>query len=169
MPKFSGQWDGDLPVGRSDVSLFTFKSNVGGIIFSRSVLISKDFDKPEEVDREPDPKKKDVPWPVKKGGWVLQLYKYSLTIALLFLFFLSFAAHFYGSLKDENERLSLQHKPLQTAAAYMSYSRFWFESFQNWQSEFLSVLAIVLLSIWLRQKGSPQSKPLDAPVAQTGA
>ncbi|MFC4687883.1 DUF6766 family protein [Epilithonimonas pallida] len=40
-------------------------------------------------------------------------------------------------------------------------SRFWFESFQNWQSEFLAVASIVLLSIWLREKGSPESKPVD--------
>ncbi|HEX6191885.1 MAG TPA: DUF6766 family protein, partial [Chitinophagaceae bacterium] len=48
-------------------------------------------------------------------------------------------------------------------------SRFWFESFQNWQSEFLSVFALVVLSIFLRQKGSPQSKPVDAPHHETGA
>lgn len=44
---------------------------------------------------------------------------------------------------------------------------FWFESFQNWQSEFLAVLVLVLLTIWLRQQDSPQSKPLDAPHSQT--
>ena len=46
--------------------------------------------------------------------------------------------------------------------------RFWFESFQNWQSEFLSVFTIVFLSIFLREKGSPQSKPVDAPNSGTG-
>jgi hypothetical protein len=51
---------------------------------------------------------------------------------------------------------------------YMGESRFWFESFQNWQSEFLSVFAIVVLSIFLRQQGSPQSKPVDAPHGETG-
>ncbi len=44
---------------------------------------------------------------------------------------------------------------------YLFESRFWFESFQNWQSEFLAVASIVLLSIWLREKGSPESKPVD--------
>lgn len=51
---------------------------------------------------------------------------------------------------------------------FLINSRFWFESFQNWQSEFLSVFAIVVLSIYLRQKGSPQSKPVDAPHSETG-
>ncbi|MCM5639571.1 DUF6766 family protein, partial [Xanthomonas hortorum] len=45
---------------------------------------------------------------------------------------------------------------------------FWFESMQNWQSEFLAVFALVVLTIWLRQKDSPQSKPVAAPHSQTG-
>lgn len=129
---------------------------------------SKDFGKEEEVDREPSARRKNVPLPVKIGGWVLSAYKHSLTIAMTLLFLLSFAAHFYGSLKDENEQLALKHQPLETASQYITDTRFWFESFQNWQSEFLSVLAIVLLSIFLRQQGSPQSKPVDAPHSQTG-
>jgi hypothetical protein len=54
-------------------------------------------------------------------------------------------------------------------AEYLTTSRFWFESFQNWQSEFLAVGCIVLLSVWLREKGSPESKPVTAPHRQTGA
>lgn len=129
---------------------------------------SKDFDKEEEVDREPSPTKKDAPWPVKKGGWILSIYKYSLTIAFTLLFLVSFVIHFYGSLKDENAKLALKSLPPESAMEYLTSARFWFESFQNWQSEFLSVLAIVILSIFLRQKGSPQSKPVDAPYYETG-
>ena len=129
---------------------------------------SKDFDTEEEVDREPSAKRKDAPWPVKKGGWILRLYKHSLTIALLMLFFVSFCMHFYGSLKDENEQLALKGLPPERAPVYLGDSRFWFESFQNWQSEFLSVFAIVMLSIYLRQIGSSQSKPVDAPNMETG-
>lgn len=129
---------------------------------------SKDFDKEEEVDREPDPNRKGAPWPVKKGGIILFLYKNSLTLVLLLLFILSFLVHFYGSLKDENEVLALKGEPLENAADYLTDTRFWFESFQNWQSEFLSVFAIIILSIYLRQKGSPQSKPVDAPHLETG-
>jgi hypothetical protein len=129
---------------------------------------SKDFDKEEEVDREPSPAAQDAPWPVRKGGWILAVYKYSLTLILLLLFLLSFSVHFYGSLKDENEQLSLKGLPLETAGKYIGDSRFWFESFQNWQSEFLSVFAIVMLSIYFRQIGSSQSKPVDAPNMETG-
>jgi len=130
---------------------------------------SKDLDEEEEVDRIPSPIRTGAPWPVRKGGWILSLYKHSLSIALLFLFLISFLAHFYGSLKNENEHLSLQGLPLQSASDYIGDSRFWFESFQNWQSEFLSVFAIVILSVYLRQIGSSQSKPVDAPHMQTGA
>lgn len=129
---------------------------------------SKSFDKDEEVDREPDPDRKGAPWPVRKGGFALKIYKHSLTIALFLLFALSFAAHFYGSLKDQNVQNELKGKALETPSGYIADSRFWYESFQNWQSEFLSVFAIIVLSIYLRQQGSSQSKPVDAPHDQTG-
>ena len=129
---------------------------------------SKDFDKEEEVDKEPSPDKKDAPWPVKKGGWVLAVFKHSLSIILLLLFVLSFIVHFYGSLKDENQQLSFKGQPLESASEYISDSRFWFESFQNWQSEFFSVFAIIMLSIYFRQIGSSQSKPVDSSNMETG-
>ena len=56
-----------------------------------------------------------------------------------------------------------------TALQYLHGAKFWFESFQNWQSEFLAILAMVVLSIFLRQRGSPESKPVDAPHSQTGS
>jgi hypothetical protein len=128
---------------------------------------SKKMDAEEEVDREPSPGR-DAPWPVRAGGWILAVYKHSLTIVLLLLFLLSFMMHLYGSLKDENEQLATKGYPPETFSKYIADGRFWFESFQNWQSEFLSVFAIVVLSIFLRQKGSPQSKPVDASNDETG-
>ena len=128
---------------------------------------SKSLEDDEPVDREPSAKTEDAPWPVKKGGFTLTVYKHSLSIALIILFLLSFALHFYGSLKDENHELLLKNKPVETASEYLASARFWFESFQNWQSEFLSVFAIVVLSIYLREKGSAQSKPVDAPHYET--
>ena len=129
---------------------------------------SKGFEGPEEVDRKPSARRKDVPWPVKKGGWVLALYKHSLTISLFLLFTLSFVLHVHGSLMDENLQNRLEGEPAEALGEYLCSSRLWFESFQNWQSEFLSVFAIVGLSIYLRQIGSPQSKPVDAPHNETG-
>lgn len=129
---------------------------------------SKKLDGEEEVDHIPSAKKKGAPWAVKKGGLVLKIYQHSLSLALGLLFLVSFFFHFYGSLKEENEHLSWKGLPLKSVSEYVMGSRFWFESFQNWQSEFLSVFAIVILSIHLRQKGSPQSKPVDAPHSATG-
>jgi len=129
---------------------------------------SKSFEKDEPVDREPDPNRKGAPWPVRKGGFILKIYKHSLTIALFLLFIASFILHFYGSLKDQNLQNALRGEPLESVYNYFVDSRFWFESFQNWQSEFLSVFAIIVLSIYLRQKGSSQSKPVDAPNMETG-
>jgi len=137
-------------------------------LFQKGSSESKKFDGTDEVDREPSARKKNVPWPVKKGGIILSLYKNSLTISLLLLWLLSFTLHFYGSLKDENDQNLFKGLPATSATEYLTSSRFWFESFQNWQSEFLSVFALVVLSIYLRQKGSPQSKPVDAPYAETG-
>ncbi|MBF4494146.1 hypothetical protein IR010_16480 [Flavobacterium sp. MR2016-29] len=129
---------------------------------------SKGLDGKEEVDREPSAERKGAPWPVKKGGLWLKLYQNSLTLSLFVLFFASFALHFYGSLKDENQMNVLKGSPELSFTEYLCDSRLWFESFQNWQSEFLSVFAIIILSVFLRQKGSSQSKPVDAPDSETG-
>jgi hypothetical protein len=137
-------------------------------LYQKGSAESKDPDKEEEVDKEPNPRKKDAPGPVKRGGLALAIYKHSLCYALTFLFLISFTAHWYGSLKDYNEEQTLKNKPVESAVSYLSNSRFWFESFQNWESEFLSIFAIVVLSIFLREQGSPQSKPVDAAHDETG-
>ncbi|MEO8474222.1 MAG: DUF6766 family protein [Chryseolinea sp.] len=129
---------------------------------------SKDIFEKEDVDREPDPKKPDAPWPVRKGGFVLNVYKNSLSLALGILFLMSYTLHAFGSLSNYNEEQSLKFKPSVTMSQFMGESRFWFESFQNWQSEFVAVISIVVLSIFLRQKGSPESKPVDASDKETG-
>ncbi|MDF2455028.1 MAG: hypothetical protein K0R51_1021 [Cytophagaceae bacterium] len=110
----------------------------------------------------------DSPWPVKKGGIWLALYKHSLSISLLLLYILSFILHWYGSWLNYNLEQKLNQKSLETFLQYGSSSRLWFESFQNWQSEFLSVFAIVFLSIYLRQMGSSQSKKVNAAHSETG-
>ncbi|MFC4163406.1 DUF6766 family protein [Epilithonimonas zeae] len=121
---------------------------------------SKSLEDEEDVDKDSVPHPK-APWPVKKGGIWLRIYQHSLSIAFAVLFLLSFGLHFFGSLKDHNSEQKINGQPLVNAGEYLTGSRFWFESFQNWQSEFLAVASLVLLSIWLREKGSPESKPVD--------
>jgi len=129
---------------------------------------SKSLTEEEEVDREPKPHP-DAPWPVKKGGLILTLYSYSLSIVFFLLFLISWYLHFYGSWQENNVEQLLKGKPAESMGQYLGEPRFWYETFQNWQSEFLSVLAIVVLTIFLRQKGSPESKPVDAPDMETGS
>jgi len=128
---------------------------------------SKKIDEKEEVDREPVPAK-NAPWCVRQGGWILKIYANSLSIAFAILFLVSWCLHFYGSWQDHNANQVLKGESADSMLNYLSQANFWFETFQNWQSEFLSVAAIVILTIFLRQKGSPESKPVDAPHLETG-
>jgi hypothetical protein len=136
-------------------------------LYQKGSAESKDPDKIEATDKAPE-LKEDAPWPVKKGGFVLSFYRNSLSISFFLLFLISFALHFYGSLKNYNDNQILMGLPVTKAADYITNNQFWFESFENWQSEFLSVFCMVVLSIFLRQKGSPQSKAVDAPNSKTG-
>lgn len=128
---------------------------------------SKKLDETEEVDREPKPHK-DAPWAVKKGGWILKIYSNSLSICFFILFIVSWGMHLYGSWMDHNAEQALKQLPRESISHYLTQPDFWFETFQNWQSEFLSVASIVFLTIYLRQKSSPESKPVDAPHMETG-
>jgi|KBSSwiStaDraftv2_1062776.scaffolds.fasta_scaffold211652_2 hypothetical protein len=123
-----------------------------------------------EVDEDPrSADKTRSPWPVRRGGWALRIYENSLSLALLALFAFSFVMHAVGGARAQRaEALLHGDKPVSSVAAYVTTSRFWFESFQNWQSEFLSVAVLVVLSIYLRQRGSPQSKRVAAPHLETG-
>jgi hypothetical protein len=129
---------------------------------------SSESKKPDELPENDEIPRSDSPWPVKRGGLALIFYKHSLSIALLMLFVVSFLLHWYGSWLDFNEQQVLQSKPEEKFMDYLANKKFWFESFQNWQSEFLSVFAIIFLSIYLRQTGSPQSKPVNASHDKTG-
>ncbi|MFL6587481.1 MAG: DUF6766 family protein [Luteimonas sp.] len=108
------------------------------------------------------------PRSARGAGLVGWLYAHSLSIAFFALFLASFGLHLAGSWRDALEQRAEQGLPPITWSEHLMGSTFWFESFQNWQSEFLAVLAIVVLSIFLRQDGSPESKPVRAPHAQTG-
>jgi len=123
---------------------------------------SKPMEGEEEVDREPDPNKPDAPAAVRAGGVVLWLYSNSLLIAFLLLFAVSLFLHAVGGAKEYSAEQLSHGQPGVTLGKYLLTSKFWFESMQNWQSEFLSIAAMVYLSVYLRQKGSPESKPVDA-------
>jgi hypothetical protein len=132
---------------------------------------SKDPDEHPPVDD--DPREADlrepVPWPVRRGRVWLVLYENSLLIAFIVLFLLSILGHALAGTAEFNSELEQHGQATVSVWGYVSSSQFWYESFQNWQSEFLAVFAIVTLSIWLRQRGSPESKPVAASHASTGS
>jgi hypothetical protein len=132
---------------------------------------SKPLEGKEEVDDPPERHRNDprAPGPVRRGGLALAVYRNSLSLALLVLFGASFLAHAAGGARAFNEDQAAHGQAARVGAVgYMATSRFWFESLQNWQSEFFSVMMLVLLSIRLRQHGSPESKPVHAPHDRTG-
>jgi hypothetical protein len=110
----------------------------------------------------------DVPWPVKRGGWILRVYEHSLGLTLFGLFFLSWTGHVLGGWSEYRADEQLHGQAAAGLFDYIMSSRFWFESYQNWQSEFLSVGLVVWLAVYLRQRGSPESKPVHAPHDETG-
>ena len=131
---------------------------------------SKDPEKDsQDVDRDPEraDKRGNVPWPVRRGGLWLRLYENSLFLLFLFLFLLSLLLHAVSGSREFSTEQEAHGEPRVSAVEYVQTSRFWFESFQNWQSEFLAVGSIVLFSVWFRQRGSPESKPVDAAHSET--
>ncbi len=105
----------------------------------------------------------------KKSPYVRKLYENSLGMALGFLFVICFILHACGGWREQNFKVSIGAAPGPTVslAEFIGSSDFWFQSFQNWQSEFFSMGVMILLSIYLRQKGSAQSKQVDAPHTYT--
>lgn len=141
------------------------------MLFQRGSAESRDpdGDSPQDADSSRYRHDSNAPWPVRAGGWVSTIYSYSLGLVLAALFVLSFLLHWLHSTNAANE-IALQHgQAPHTAWEYLASAQLWFESFQNWQSEFLSTATLVVLSIVLRHRGSPESKPVAAPHSQTGA
>jgi hypothetical protein len=111
----------------------------------------------------------DAPWPVRHGGLALRIYENSLSIALLGLFLLAFLGHLVTGSRAFSAEQVAHGEAHVSAFGYLFRAQFWFESLQNWQSEFLAVGALVVLSVFLRQRGSPESKPVHAPHHETGS
>jgi hypothetical protein len=123
---------------------------------------------PVDVDPRDFATEPDAPWPVRRGGWVLRVYEHSLGLAFVLLFLTSWVGHALGGFADYTATEIAHGQPRPRFADYILSARFWFESFQNWQSEFLAIASMVWLAVYLRQRWSPESKPVHAPHAETG-
>ncbi len=121
-------------------------------LFQKGSAESKDPDQPEATRRHP------------ASFW----YRHSLSLAFLLLFLASFIIHIESGWRLANEERRGDGPPSLSTTEWLADPEFWFQSLQNWQSEFLAVLSIVVLSIFLREDGSPESKTIDAPHSKTG-
>jgi uncharacterized membrane protein YbaN (DUF454 family) len=139
--------------------LLTVRLRQRGSAESRPLSAAKED---ERIDSGPKPRA------ARAGGFARAVYARSLSIAMFSLFAISFLGHAVGSWRHEVAERAAAKLPTTSFIDHFTGSQFWFESMQNWQSEFLAVLSLVVLSIFLRQKDSPQSKPVDAPNSQTG-
>jgi succinate dehydrogenase hydrophobic anchor subunit len=139
-------------------------------LFKRGSAESKKFGGPTDVDRDPRHAqlKRDAPWPVRRGGWVLRVYENSLSLAFVLLFAGAFLLHAWGGMRAYNDDQIEHGEAAVSLWQFLGTPTFWFQSLQNWQSEFLGLSSMIVLSIFLRQRGSPESKPVDAPHSETG-
>lgn len=130
---------------------------------------SKPLDQKDRPDDYPENAQPESPSPARRRGFGQAVYRNSLSIAFLGVFALTFVLHLLTGTAEFNEQQALQDQaPPITAWQFLGTPDFWFQSMQNWQSEFLAVGSLVVLSIFLRQHGSPQSKPVTAPHGHTG-
>jgi hypothetical protein len=104
----------------------------------------------------------------RTGGLRTSLYSWSLTLVMALIFFTSWFAQSFAGWGAFNEtRLQRLQDPI-SWAGYVVNADFWSRTLQNWQSEFLAVGSMAVLSIYLRQRGSPESKPVGAAHSSTG-
>jgi hypothetical protein len=140
-------------------------------LFQRGSSESKplDRDAPQDADPRSADLRKPVPWPVRRGGVVLTLYENSLAALFFVLFAASIALHAVGGARAFSADQQSHGQPAVSLWGFVHTSQFRFQSFQNWQSEFLAVAVIVGGSVYLRQRGSAESKPVAEPHQTTGA
>lgn len=136
---------------------------------------SPESKKPEETGRESDEDQhvlehstEDSPRWARVPGWRLSLYSRSLSLAMGTIFVLSWLAQsIAGTAAYDEEQLRNLQDPI-SWGQYVTQPEFWGRTLQNWQSEFLAVASMVILSVYLRERGSPESKPVGTSHAATG-
>jgi hypothetical protein len=142
-------------------------------IFATIYLIqtgSNESKKPEDIGRESDEQqqlgshaKSTSPRWAKRDGLRMTIYSNSLLLVMTTIWVASWLAQsITGRINYNADQLDHQSAPI-SWLSYITTSDFWNRTLQNWQSEFLAVGSMVILSVYLRQRGSPESKPVGAP------
>ena len=138
---------------------------------------STESKKPEEAGPESDADARvgehapaDAPAWAKLRGWRLRVYENSLGLAMLGIFLGAWFAQSLANREQFNDEQAAHGEAAVSWFAYIREADFWNRTLQNWQSEFLAVATMAAFSIYLRQRGSPESKPVGAsPHAETGS
>ena len=125
----------------------------------------KESDEDQKVGKHTEPSSPE--W-AKAGGWRTALFSRSLGLLMGGLFLLTWAASSVAGWAAYNsEQLGEREDPV-SWLGYLAGADFWNRSFQNWQSEMLAVGSMAVFSVYLRQRGSPESKPVGVAHAETG-
>jgi hypothetical protein len=112
--------------------------------------------------------RRDSPRWAKVGGLRTAIYSNSLVLVMGLLFVASWLGHSFTGWSEFNQEQREHGDAAVSWTGYLGKPNFWEQSFQNWQSEFLAIGAMVVFSIYLRQRGSGESKPLGTPHTVTG-
>jgi hypothetical protein len=130
----------------------------------------------EDVGRQTDEEQRvgphastNAPRWAKVKDWRLTLYSNSFFIVMGLIFLASWLAQSFTSWTAFNDDQQTHHEETVSWLSYLGSANFWNRSLQNWQSEFLAVGTMVVFTIYLRQRGSPESKPVGAPHDETGS
>jgi hypothetical protein len=105
----------------------------------------------------------------KVKDWRLTLYSNSFLVVMGFIFLATWIAQSFAAWTVYNDEQRTHDETTVSWGEYMGSADFWERSLQNWQSEFLAVGTMVVFTIYLRQRGSPESKPVGAPHEETGS
>lgn len=111
----------------------------------------------------------DSPAMVRAGGWRTSVYSHSLVIVMGTIFVLSWGAQAVaGRVAYNQERLRDLLDPV-SFGDYLTHPDFWSRTLQNWQSELLAIGSMAVFAIYLRERGSPESKQVGLSHEATGS
>jgi len=136
---------------------------------------SNESKRPEDAGRETDERQRvgrhaderSPSW-AKAAGVKRRLYENSLLITMSAIFFATWLGQSLNNWRVFNDEQREHSEAAVSWGSYLLTSDFWEKTLQNWQSEFLAVGVMVVFTIYLRQRGSPESKPVGAPYDETG-
>jgi quinol-cytochrome oxidoreductase complex cytochrome b subunit len=134
----------------------------GALLYQRGASHSRDPDKEKRESAQDKRRDRDEE---RRFPWIR---RHSLSLALLVCFLFAFTAHLFVGAAAYNEQRTLMGQAPLTTKAYAASAQFWFENFQTWEAEFAVILIFVVLTIFLREERSAESKPLGASGAATG-